>query len=249
MRGFTVLELLVAMSLGLVVVHVALSAWQTSQQSWLALVAQQNLQHNARAALEAMAQQAALTGANVLVGAGNSPAVALASSQSARPADLGTTLPAVFAMDNAHGGDSLRLGHWRDADASDCQGNRHGTDAWVQSQFQRSTSTPHDFACKDVRAPSSTYQALAEGVEDFQVRLAEVSGDGQRLRWQTPSAVIDWHQVVAIEVCLRVASPTLHAVAQTSTRGCSGEALPADGHLRRVVRRVMRVQQRDAFHG
>ena len=56
MRGFTVLELLVAMSLGLVVVHVALSAWQTSQQSWLALVAQQNLQHNARAALEAMAQ-------------------------------------------------------------------------------------------------------------------------------------------------------------------------------------------------
>lgn len=246
-RGFTLIECLVAMSLGLIVTHTALTTWQTSQQSWQALTAQQHLQHNARAALEAIAKQAELTSAGVLMRSADSSAVTVDTSWN--PSPLNTSPPTVFATDNARGGDSLQLSHLRSVDASDCQGNQRGTNAWVHNQFQRSTSTVHDFACKDLHAAGSTYQALAEGIEDFQVQLAEVSADAHSLQWRTPSAVTNWQRVVAIEVCLRLASPTVHAAAPTNLRGCAGEALPADGHARRVMRRVMRVQQRGAFHG
>ena len=253
MRGFTLIECLVAMSLGLIVTHLALTTWQTSQQSWLAVAAQHNLQHNARAALDAIAKQTELTSAAVLMSSADGAGVTLDPSWSPSALSLTTSLPTpppkVFATDNARGGDTLQLSHLRSVDASDCQGNQRGTDAWVQSQFQRSTSTALDFSCKDVRADGSTYQALAEGVEDFQVQLAEVSVDAHSLQWLSPSAVTDWRRVVAIEVCLRLASPTVHATAPSRLRGCAGEALPADGHLRRVVRRVMRVQQRGAFDG
>jgi prepilin-type N-terminal cleavage/methylation domain-containing protein len=226
--GFTLLECLVAMALGLGVVSMALTAWQSSQQTWQAVMAQQNLQHNARAALDAIARQADLTGGEDAHGV--------------------VTPPKVFATDQPQGGDTLQLSHPRSVDASDCQGNRHGTQAWVQSQFQRSSTTPNDFACKDLLGPDSTFQALAEGVEDFQVMLAETSTDRQTLQWKTPSAVRDWANVVAVEVCLRLASPTLHGAATATVTGCQGEALKGDGHLQGVVRRVMRVQRWRPFH-
>jgi prepilin-type N-terminal cleavage/methylation domain-containing protein len=226
--GFTLLELLVAMALGLGVVSMALTAWQSSQQTWQAFMAQQNLQHNARAALDAIARQADLTGGE---------------------ATFGVSAPTkVFATDQPQGGDTLQLSHPRSVDASDCQGNRHGTHAWVQSQFQRSASTANDFVCKDLLGPNSTYQALAEGVEDFQVMLAETDTDHATLQWKSPSAVSDWTQVLAVEVCVRLASPTVHGAATATVTGCNGEVIQGDGRVRLVVRRVMRVQRLGPFH-
>ena len=181
--GFSLMEMLVGISLGLVVLTMALSAWHTSQQAWQALVAQQNLQHNIRAALQALTTQAELSGAAVLMGVPNRTAVVAVRH------DLGQ--PAVWASDNAKGGDSLQLSHSRHLDSGDCQGNRNNMGDTIRSQFQRSSSTVNDFACKDVLAAGSTYQAIAEGVEDVQVRLAERSADGQRLQWKTPSDVRD----------------------------------------------------------
>ena len=54
-------------------------------------------------------------------------------------------------------------------------------------------------------------------------------------------------KVLAIEVCLRVASiQTVHnAKPNTSHTGCQGEALPADGRVRRTFKRVMALRNRD----
>ena len=215
------LELLLGISLGLAVLGMALSVWQTSQQSRLAFAAQQNLQHNARLAFEAILAQAELVGATTL--------------------DLSAT-------DHAKGGDSLVLGHSRSVDPLDCQGNRNGTAMMIRNQFQRSTSTVNDFACKDLLAAGSTYQALAEGIEDFQIELAEVTPDAQKLQWKTPSQVTQWDHVVAIEVCLRLVSPQRVIAANRTNLGCQGESVPADGHLRWVQRRMVQVRRHAPFN-
>lgn len=242
-RGFTLLEWLMGMSLGLSVLGMALSFWQTSQQSGLALAAQHHLQHNTRVALQHIVSQSELVGSAQLIGVAGSIGVrALDDLASGMALDI-------VATDVSKGGDTLVLAHWRSLDPTDCQGNSHGTATSVRQQFQRSTSTPNDFACKDLLASGSTYQSLAEGVEDFQVRFAEVSTDRQSLQWRTPSQVTQWGQVVAMEVCLRMVSPTRVSAARTSRVGCQGEALAVDGRLRQVVRRIVRVRRQEAFNG
>lgn len=245
-RGFTVLELLLGLSLGLTVLGLALSVWQTSQQSALALTAQQNLHHNARVAVEAILQQAELAGAAQLVRVPNSLGVIAETDTTTTATDAG--LLDVDAVDNPKGGDSLVLAHWRSLSDTDCQGNHNGSAASIRNQFQRSTSTTHDFACKDLLASGSTYQALAEGVEDMQIEVAEVTPDSQKLQWKTPSQVTQWARVVAIEVCLRMVSPARVTAARAFSLGCQDEAVPADGHLRLLVRRTVQVRRHEAFN-
>jgi len=240
-RGLTLLEWLVGMSLGLSVLGLALSFWQTSQQTWLALSAQQQLQHNVREAMRGILQQAELVGSAQLLSASDH-----ASVYAVDDVQLGGA-PDLMATDMNKGGDTLILAHWRSLDPLDCQGNRHGTAASVRQQFQRSTSTPNDLACKDLLAAGSTYQSLAEGIEDLQIRLAEVNADGHSLQWRTPAQVTQWTHVVALEVCLRMVSPARVSAASGARTGCQGETILADGHLRQVVRRIVRVRRQEAL--
>lgn len=236
-HGFTLPELLIGLAVGLSVLATALTVWHNGRSLWLGFVAQQQLQHNARRVLEAIEQQARLAGAATLLG--------VAGSSGLTPsAPYDDTAPELRASDGGKAGDTLSLGHWHSVDAADCLGNRSSNASLVLSQFQRSATTPNDLACKDVRASGSTFQALAEGVEDLQVQLAEASVDGQRVQWKTPSQVSSWSRVQAIEVCLRLVSSLRVAALDAGIVGCSGERIAADGHVRRVVRRIVFLRQR-----
>ena len=84
-------------------------------------------------------------------------------------------------------------------------------------------------------------------VEDFQLRYAEANPSTQTIHWKTANQVTDMAQVLAIEVCLRVASiNTVHNTkANANLKGCQDEALPSDGRVRRTFKRVMALRNRN----
>jgi type IV pilus assembly protein PilW len=239
--GYTLPELLIGMALSLLVIAAATAAYSTSKQTWSAMAAADAVHANARVALRNIKEQAQMTGGAFLKPASNNDGtftVDVSSNEDAGQAALAGVNGTKYV-------ESLTLGHWHALDVIDCQGNTSSTHTSVRSDYKLNTNK--ELSCKDLNLTNSTYQALAEGVEDFQVRYAEANVSTQTLQWKTANQVTDMTQVLAIEVCLRVASVnTVHNTKpNTSYSGCQGEALPSDGRVRRTFKRVMALRNRD----
>ena len=227
-HGHTLPELLIGLAVSLGVVLSAVASYNIARQSWAAFDAVDALHHNARAALRnlrAHAQRAG--GAKVSTAADGQRVQRTPPHDSSQPDVQGT-----------HGArsDTLSLGHWHSLSPTDCQGNHAGSDALVLNNYQ--LNTKKELTCKDVRLSGGSYQALAEGVEDLQVRYAQASAN-QTLQWVTAAQVRDMGQVLAIEVCMRWVSNQPHATRNTASLGCQGETVAADGLGRRVLRRTV----------
>lgn len=238
-QGYTLPELLIGMVLGLCVIATATVAYGTSKQTWSAMAAADAVHANARVALRNIREQAHMSGAAYLITRSNAQfAVALSPSEDTEQA-------ALSGIDGSPYVESLSLGHWHALDAIDCQGNTGSTHPHVRNDYK--LNTHQELSCKDLNLASSTYQALAEGIEDFQLRYAEATPSTQTIQWKTASQVSDMGHVLAIEVCLRVASTqTVHnAKPHTGQLGCHSEALPADGRVRRTFKRVIALHNRD----
>jgi type IV pilus assembly protein PilW len=236
--GYTLPELLIGMTLGLCVIAAATAAYGTSKQTWNAMAAADAVHANARVALRNIREQAHRSGAAYLTANNNGAfAVQLSASE-----DTGQA--ALAGINGNKSVESLTLGHWHALDAIDCQGNTGSTHTSVRSDYKLNTNK--ELSCKDLNLTGSTYQALAEGVEDFQLRYAEANTTTQTIQWKTANQVSDMSQVLAIEVCLRVASiQTVHnAKPNPSHVGCQEEALPSDGRVRRTFKRVMTLRNR-----
>ena len=240
-RGYTLPELLIGMALSLVVIAAATSAYGASKQTWSAMAAADAVHANARVALRNIREQAQMAGAAYLKPTSNNDGsftVDISSSEDAGQA-------ALAGVNGSKNIESLTLDHWHALDAIDCQGNTGSTHTNVRNDYKLNTNK--ELSCKDLNLTNSTYQALAEGVEDFQLRYAEANPSTHTIQWKTANQVSDMAQVLAIEVCLRVASiSTVHNTKpNTSYSGCQGEALPSDGRVRRTFKRVMALRNRD----
>jgi type IV pilus assembly protein PilW len=248
-RGFTLPELLIGMALGLMVIVAATAAYGTSKQTWNAMAAADAVHANARAAMRNIREQAHMSGASQLQASSrNASNEAITSTinfsiEISPPEDAGQA--ALAGVNGTKYVESLTLGHWHAIDAIDCQGNTGSTHTSVRSDYKLNTNK--ELSCKDLNLTNSTYQALAEGMEDFQLRYAEANASKQTIQWKTANQVTDMTQVVAIEVCLRVASINMvhNAKPNTGYSGCQGEALPSDGRVRRTFKRVMALRNRD----
>jgi type IV pilus assembly protein PilW len=239
--GYTLPELLIGMALSLLVIAAATAAYSTSKQTWNAMAAADAVHANARVALRNIREQAHMAGAAYLKPDSNNGgnfAVDVSPSE-----DAGQT--ALAGVNGTKYVESLTLGHWHALDTIDCQGNTGSTHTSMRNDYKLNTNK--ELSCKDLNLTNSTYQALAEGVEDFQLRYAEANPSTQTIQWKTANQVIDMAQVLAIEVCLRVASiTTVHNTKlTTSLKGCQGEVLPMDGRVRRTFKRVMALRNRD----
>jgi type IV pilus assembly protein PilW len=248
-QGYTLPELLIGMALGLLVIAAATAAYGTSKQTWNAMAAADAVHANARVALRNIREHVHMAGASYLQASSHNTRNDTSSSTTnfsveiSLPEDAGqATLAGVNGTKYV---ESLTLGHWHALDAIDCQGNTGSTHTSVRSDYKLNTNK--ELSCKDLNLTNSTYQALAEGVEDFQLRYAEGNPSTHTIQWKTANQVSDMAQVLAIEVCLRVASiNTVHnAKPNTSYSGCQGEALPSDGRVRRTFKRVMALRNRD----
>ncbi len=240
-HGYTLPELLIGMALSLLVIAVATSAYGTSKQTWSTMAAADAVHANARVALRNIREQAQMAGAAYLKPVSNSDGkftVDLSPSEDAGQA-------ALAGVNGSKNIESLTLGHWHALDAIDCQGNTGSTNTTVRSEYKLNTNK--ELSCKDLNLTNSTYQALAEGVEDFQLRYAEANPSAQNIQWKTANQVTDMTQVLAIEVCLRVASiTTVHSTKPNHNfSGCQGEVLPSDGRVRRTFKRVVALRNRD----
>lgn len=234
-RGYSLSELLIGMGLSSLVVTMALVVYQLCHQSWQTISATDAVYQNAQVALRAIRRQADVDGAAYLL-----PGT-----------DNYATLSPPYPNAN-YPTEGLVLSHWAGADPSDCQGNSSASpSALVSNSFKRNTN--QELTCKDTNASASSYQALAEGVEDLQTRFAQVNPVLNTLQWVNASALFGSSPIVAIEVCLRLATTIRlgHAVkaAQASTTGCHGETISADGKLRRVFRHVMALRNRLGIYG
>jgi len=240
-RGYTLPELLIGMALSLLVIAAAMSAYGTSIQTWSAMAAADAVHANARVALRNIREQTHMAGAAYLKPNSNSDGKFTVEVSSREHMDQA----AVAGVNGTKNVESLTLGHWHALDASDCQGNTGSTHTSVRNDY--SLNTNKELSCKDLNLSGSTYQALAEGVEDFQLRYAEANTSTQTIQWKTANQVTDMSQVLAIEVCLRVAS--IHTVHNTKPdsklKGCQDEALPSDGRVRRTFKRVVALRNRD----
>ena len=240
-HGHTLPELLVGMALGLMVIAAAITAYGTGKQTWAAMAATDAVYANAHIALRNLREQALLAGGAYLQA--NSSKDGRLSVVVSTGEEMGQA-----ALSGIHGSksiESLTLGHWHALDDVDCQGNTGGTQASIRNDYKLNTNK--ELTCKDLNLNNGTYQALAEGVEDFQLRYAEANPATQTLQFNTSNQVTAMSQVLAIEVCLRVASLATVNLGKPNPnqKGCSGEALLADGRVRRVFKRVIALRQRD----
>ena len=239
-KGHTLPELLIGMALGLLVIAAATAAYGNSKQTWHAMAAADAVHANARVALRNIREQAHMAGAAYLKANNNNGDFAVDISLNE---DAGQA--ALAGVNGNKSVESLTLGHWHALDAIDCQGNTGSTHTTVRNDYKLNTNK--ELSCKDLNLTNSTYQALAEGVEDFQLRYAEANANTQTIQWKTANQVSDMTQVLAIEVCLRVASiTTVHNTKPNANlKGCQDESLPTDGRVRRTFKRVVALRNRD----
>lgn len=239
-KGHTLPELLIGMALGMLVIAAATAAYGNSKQTWQAMAAADAVHANARVALRNIREQAHMAGAAHLKANNNNGnfTVDISLNEDAGQAALAGSNGTKYV-------ESLTLGHWHALDAIDCQGNTGSTHTSVRNDYKLNTNK--ELSCKDINLTNSTYQALAEGVEDFQLRYAEANPSTQTLQWKTANQVTDMAQVLAIEVCLRVANiNTVHnAKPNSNFKGCQDETLPSDGRVRRMFKRVVALRNRE----
>ena len=234
-NGYSLTELLIGLGLSSLVVAIALSVYQLCRQSWQAISATDALYQNAQVAIRAIRRQADLDGAAYLLAASNNQVM------------LSTPYPSV-----SNPSEGFVLSHWAGADPSDCQGNSNvSPSALISNSFKRSSNK--ELTCKDINSSGSSYQALAEGLEDLQTRFAQVNPALNTLQWVKASELFGSAQIVAVEVCMRLATTVRLGVAVKGslpvTTGCNGETISADGKLRRVFRRVMALRNRLGAYG
>jgi type IV pilus assembly protein PilW len=237
-RGHTLPELLIGLTLGLLVIAAATRAYGVSKQSWTTMVAADAVHANARMAMRNVQEQAKVAGASYLEAAPDNT-VRIFTTEI-------TGQPAIAGINGSKAIESLTLGHWRALDALDCQGNTASTQVMIRNDYKLNTNK--ELTCKDLDLPGSTYQALAEGVEDFQVRYAQANPAANTLQWLNADQVTSMPQVVAVEICLRIASTQVvnsTKTSNTSVTSCSDEPLLSDGRLRRVFKRVIALRNRE----
>jgi type IV pilus assembly protein PilW len=239
-RGYTLPELLMGMALMLLVVAAATSAYGISMQTWNAMAAADAVHANARMALRNIREQAHMAGAAYLQMDNTNGRFSVSVTPNEDAEQI-----ALAGVNGAKNMESITLGHWHALDATDCQGNTGSTHSSVRNDYRLNTNK--ELSCKDLNPTNSTYQALAEGVEDFQLRYAEANPSTQTIQWKTANQVADMKQVLAIEVCLRVASiNTVHNTKPSANfSGCQAEATPTDGRVRRTFKRVVMLRNRE----
>jgi len=231
--GLSLADWLVGQALAAMVVLAALSAWGFAQQNHA--LAQEGLQQSQQMSWvwRSLGQHIRQAGA------------AQASQSTDGPIALSTPVDIWAATDGAGTqADSLTTAHLRSLEGRDCQGNSKGGGSTIRNRF--TVNSKSELTCLDEANPSTSAQALAEGIEDMQLRYAHstLGGDGlTQVQWVPAQAGLSPSQVLAVEVCIRRTGAPISKAMPTAVKGCRGESLPSDGRVRWVQRQVFAWRQ------
>jgi len=231
-RGVGLVELLIALVIGLLVSVAAIGSMAHSRANAAALGEAMRLHQDSATALRIIEHQVRQAGARGLRDLAGSGMVEFNVITPDGDDDTGATL-VHGTQGSGAAPDTLRTGMDADAsiDARDCLGNEPLGDR-IHSRFE--------LVGDNLRCLGSGHKdpaPLVEGVEDFQVRYAVRVGE-QVQYLETPE---DWSQVQGVMVCLRLVSPA-RSNARRSLSGCGNEPLVDDGRMRRTIVRVIHLR-------
>lgn len=226
-RGVGLVELLVALAMGLLISVAAIGTMAHSRATATVLGEAMRLHQDAATAMRIIEHQVRQAGARRLVEVAGGTVEFHAVDPDGMPALVDGTQGSGAAPD------TLRSGLDADPsiDARDCLGKPPIGDR-IQNRFE---VVEGNLRC--LGSGGKDPLPLIEGVEDLQVRYAVRVGDGV----QYVPVPANWSLVQGVMVCLRMVSPARSTVASTLT-GCQDEAVPDDGRMRRVLVRVINLR-------
>jgi type IV pilus assembly protein PilW len=261
-RGRTLIELLVAITIGLMLSVGILSIFGANRQTYRASTDLQHMQASGQLALDRLAYQIRMAGYGQLVGdfttvsnptsfVGNP--VWACSGGFNDPLDPSQT-PACTGV--ATQPDALQIRYQVEnaavagsGESRDCLGFPVPLDPvtglrTAQNRFYIANSggVPTLMCAGNGLAPAP----LIPNVEDLQIRLRV--GDPFSFAQQVvdPAGFTDWGRVIGVELCVQVVSDATGLVTQGTQAGtpCSGATFPSDGKLRRTFTQAITLRNR-----
>lgn len=257
-RGVSLIELLVGLTLGLLVIGVALGAVQLAAGLAGTTSEAARLQQQAAHALRLIGHQARQAGALQLNLAYNRPTAADSLIEGLDPAD-----PVAFdiSFDRARGalnateavplqtGQAYYKEHLTGSEAPasllrDCLGEEPRSATVVRSAFYLKKTAPTDVTGELMCRGSNTgtgAHSIGSGVADFQVRWLRqriVLGEPVIDRVDAETAAQDWPKVYAVQVCVEMAGTERVDTASATYRPCGwtpGNAETDRGNRLRLV--------------
>lgn len=236
-RGFSLLELMIGLTIGLLVSMLATSSLISTTSTQKTVSEATGLQQQASMVMRIVGSMVRQAGGNEL-----KPASYFVQFDSkyngynAAGVDVNVT-----GVEGGGSSDTLRISTTDITNAGvsidrDCLGNPTAfTGVRIDNQL---SVTGGNLMC--LGSGNATPQALAEGVEDFQVRYGVASNGGgggaiQKIQYKNANTVTDWGKVRAVQVCLRIsAASNGNAGGGSVVTGCDGATVTADGKLRKV---------------
>lgn len=231
-RGFSIVELMVAMAVGLMLFGAVVAIYLGTSQATRFQAAVQGVQESGRFALDLVAR-------NLRQAGYDDPFSALEVDE---PVLMGTTTPAgaLIALGGLksgvgtvgvryEGGDQIR----------DCLGAPVAVNTYATSVY--GVNTANQLVCG---TSTSNVTPVVDGIEDLRLRYG-IDPDGDELpnRYVEAGEVSDWNQVVTVEI-LVLASSTADALpgADTVCLGCTVFSGVADRRIRAEFRTVVGIR-------
>jgi type IV pilus assembly protein PilW len=258
--GRTLIEVLVAITIGLLLTVGILSIYGANRQTYRASTDLQRIQTAGQLALDRLAYQIRMAGYGQLMG--NFANVSNPSTFSGNPVWVcagGFTNPNDASDTPACAGtpgaaDALQVRYQVEGPATagsgesrDCLGFEVPADAsgvrMARNRFfvGLSNGVP-TLMC---RGNTGQAQPLIPNVEDLQVRLRIGDPFTRAERVVDPAGFADWGRVLGIELCVQVRSEETGLTAGPQAGvDCQGRAFPDDGRLRRTFTQVVTLRNR-----
>jgi type IV pilus assembly protein PilW len=259
-RGRTLIEILVAITIGLMLTVGILSIFGANRQTYRASADLQRMQSGGQLALDRLAYQIRMAGYGQLIGdftTVSNPSSFIGNPVWACSSGFNDPVQAVETP-ACNGGttqpDALQVRYQVESaavagsgESRDCLGFAVPPDAGgvrtAQNRFYiaNSNGVPTLMCAGNGLAPAP----LIPNVEDLQVRLRVGDPFSRAERVLDPDGFTDWGRVIGVELCVQVRSEeTGLAEGQQAGVSCRGAAFPNDGRLRRTFTQVVTLRNR-----
>ncbi|OIQ91108.1 hypothetical protein GALL_270120 [mine drainage metagenome] len=233
-RGFSLIELMVGLTIGLLVVLAAIGSLVFTQATSTVVDDGARLQQKADMVFRNLGYHVSQAGAIELLAVSADPAMVAFSTT------YNGFNNTSFSIHGLASPITLQVSYQANANSHDCLGNSP-SGANVDNAFY---VTGTDLMC--LGASNAPAQSIADGVEDFQVLygVQTLVAGVQKYQFYDASTVLDWSNIQAVQVCLQLVgdSKGLPQPASLVMKGCQNQTLTNDGYLHRVYKRTFSIR-------
>ena len=238
--GFSLVELMVGITVGLLVVVAAIGSLAFTQASSKVVVDSAGLQQKADAIFRNIASHVEQAGAFYVEQAGD-PAKIIFSAGFTGFNKTGFYIQGKEGASNAP--DTLQVSYQNDGTGNlrDCMGNPLAGTGNFDNEFYVDNG---NLMCKGADAKVDA-QSIADGIEDFQVTYGVQTfvGTVPQYQYYRYDQVLDWRFIHAVQICLQLAGDTQgNPRVGPAFKGCRDQDIANDGKIRRLFRRTFSIR-------